>query len=91
MSLCYNMGDFDEYFLENMKDLNLSVPTNLFGTYEKAISTAALMLGAHHTLGKTATIAELVGATVGLEKLMVISALSASGYAGAVIGSIVVA
>ncbi|MDY6992162.1 MAG: hypothetical protein SVR94_06085 [Pseudomonadota bacterium] len=35
--------------------------------------------------------AEIAGATVGLEKLLVLGAISASGYVGAVIGSIAIA
>ena len=35
--------------------------------------------------------AEIAGATVALEKLAILSAVSASGYVGAVIGSIAVA
>ncbi|MCP4115164.1 MAG: hypothetical protein GY737_07085 [Desulfobacteraceae bacterium] len=91
MKLCYQSGDFKKYFMENMKALNLSVPANLFDTSEKAIATASLILGAIQALGKEATIAEVAGATVGLEKLLVLGAISASGYIGAVIGSIIVA
>lgn len=49
------------------------------------------MLNTLKTLGKSATIAELVGATTGLETLGVVATLSACYYTGAVIGSIAVA
>jgi len=91
MNKCYKTGDFKKYFTENMNELGLTVPSGLFDTSEKAIGTAVLILSALDKLGKSATIAEIVGATVGLEKLMVLGAMSAAGYVGAVIGSIVVA
>ncbi len=91
MSQCYNSGDFKKYFTENMNALGLAVPTNLFDTSGKAIATAVLILSALDKLGKGATMAQIAGATFALEKLMVLGAMSAAGYAGAVIGSIAVA
>lgn len=91
MSQCYNPGDFNKYFTENMNALGLGVPTSLFDTSEKAIATATLILTAIKELGKGATMAEIAGATIGLEKLIVLGAISAAGYVGAVIGSIAVA
>jgi len=91
MDPCYQSGDFKKYFIKNMKALNLFVPANFFETREKAISTGSLILIAIKTLGKEATMAEIAGATISLEKLMVLGALNASGYVGAVIGSIAVA
>ena len=88
---CYNEGDFKKYFAENMSELGLPVPTSLFDTYQTAIATASTLVGTLSTLGKGATIGELIGATVGLEKLAVAAALGASAYTGAVIGSIAVA
>lgn len=49
------------------------------------------MLNAFKSVGPTATVGELIGATVLKEKLDVIGAMAASYYVGAVIGSIIVA
>jgi hypothetical protein len=91
MSQCYNSGDFKKYFNENMKELGLPVPSTLFDTYQTAVATASTLVGTLATLGKGATIGELIGATVGLEKLAVAASIGAAGYTGAVIGSIAVA
>ena len=91
MSQCYKSGDFKKYFNENMKALGAPVPTTLFDSYQTAVGTATLLVGALSTLGKGATMAELVGATVGLEKLLVAGAFGAAAYTGMVIGSIAVA
>lgn len=88
---CYKDGDFLKYFTENMKGLGLDVPTTLFATKEKAIETITAISAALKTLGRSATMAEIVGATTGLEMLMVAGAASASFYLGAAIGSLMVA
>ncbi|RKP49087.1 hypothetical protein D7S89_09780 [Trinickia fusca] len=49
------------------------------------------MLGALSKLGADATVAEMIGATTGLEVLAAISGIGAAGYTGAVIGSLIVA
>ncbi|WP_051901942.1 hypothetical protein [Photobacterium sanctipauli] len=91
MNQCYKPGDFYKYFEENMRALGLSAPRSLFETAEKATATATILVTALTQLGKNATVAELIGATTGLEKLVVVGALFGAGYAGAVVGSIVVA
>jgi hypothetical protein len=91
MSACYREGNFKRYFDENMAALGLPVPNSMFDTYQTAVATASTILGALSSLGKGATMAELAGATIGLEKLAVLGAISAAGYAGAAIGSIAVA
>ncbi|WDR88695.1 hypothetical protein [Burkholderia ambifaria] len=78
-------------FRENMTALGLDAPASFFGTYQTAVGTLTLMLQPLATLGADATVAELIGATVGLEKLMVVGAIGASFYIGAVIGSLIVA
>ncbi|AQP99250.1 hypothetical protein B0W48_05190 [Pseudoalteromonas aliena] len=88
---CYASGDFKKYFTENMKQLGLPVPSTLFDTYQTAIATATTMAGTLATLGKGATVAELIGATIALEKLAIAASISAAAYTGAVIGSIAVA
>jgi hypothetical protein len=91
MSQCYNSGDFKKYFNENMSELGLPVPSSLFDTYQTAVATATTLVGTLATLGKGATVGELIGATVGLEKLAVAASIGAAAYTGAVIGSIAVA
>lgn len=88
---CYKSGDFKKYFKENMQELGLPVPSTLFDTYQTALATASTLVGTLATLGKGATVGELIGATVGLEKLAVAASIGAAGYTGAVIGSIAVA
>jgi hypothetical protein len=91
MGKCYSSGDFKKYFTENMNALGAPVPTTLFDSYQTAVGTATLLVGALSTLGEGATMAELVGATIGLEKLLVAGAFGAAAYTGMVIGSIAVA
>lgn len=91
MSTCIKSSDFKKYFEQNMQALGLTVPANLFETFEKAVSTASLLIGSLRTLGPGATVTELAGATIGLEKLLVVGSLGAAYYAGAVIGSTLVA
>ncbi|MBU9213366.1 hypothetical protein KTD55_04775 [Burkholderia gladioli] len=74
-----------------MVALNMPVPNGLFVTLQTAIGTASTMLGAIKTIGADATVAELVGATTGLEALMVAGSILAVGYVGAVIGSLIIA
>lgn len=83
--------DFQAYFKENMEALGLTVPTTLFQSQADAAAMIAALLTTFKTLGKNATIAELAGATTGLEKLMVLGALRASYYIGAAVGSFAVA
>lgn len=91
MNQFYKAGDFKKYFDENMKALRLPVPSTFFDSYNATIAHVAVMLEALKTLGKGATVGELIGATTGLEKLKVAAAFGAAAYVGAVIGSIVVA
>ncbi|AKE03965.1 MULTISPECIES: hypothetical protein [Burkholderia] len=78
-------------FRDNMAASGLDAPASLFGTYQTAVGTLTLLLQPLAKLGAGATVAELIGATVGLEKLMVVGALGASFYIGAAIGSLIVA
>lgn len=91
MKSCYSSGDFKKYFKENIEALGLPVPSTLFDTYQTAIATASTLVGTLATLGKGATMAEFIGATVGLEKLAVAASIGAAAYTGAVIGSIAIA
>lgn len=91
MPQCYSSGDFAKYFHENMEGLNLPVPSTLFDNVNAAIANAALILETLNSLGKGATIGEVINATTGLEKLKIAASLGAAFYIGAVIGSIAVA
>lgn len=91
MSKCYNSGDFNKYFTENMDALGAPAPSTLFDRYQTAVATATTLVGTLKTLGKGATIAELIGATTALEKLAVAASFGAAGYTGLVVGSIAVA
>lgn len=82
---------FYKAFKDNMEALGLPAPVSLFGAQQSATATLAAILSALKSLGAEATIGELIGATTRLEALAVVSALSASFYAGAVIGSLMVA
>ncbi|HFD31910.1 MAG TPA: hypothetical protein ENJ28_04245 [Gammaproteobacteria bacterium] len=88
---CNKEQSFFKYFKENMNSLGLKVPSSLFDTQSSAVLNASAILAAIKLLGPKATLAEVAGATVALEKLAVLGALSASYYLGAVVGSIAVA
>lgn len=91
MRRCYTDGDFYKYFQQNMDGLGLPAPKDLFGTFNAAITNAGAMTTALQTLGPSATVGEIFGATVAAEKIAVIAALGAAGYTGAVVGSLAVA
>ncbi|MGN6314892.1 hypothetical protein [Trinickia sp.] len=74
-----------------MAALNLPAPDSLFSTYTTAMTNLSAMLGALSKLGADATVAEMMGATTGLEMLAAIAGISAAAYTGAVIGSLMVA
>lgn len=84
-------SDFYRYFKENMDSLGLDCPESLFATKGTAINTAITILSAIQQHGSKVTVAELIGAGTGLEKLIYLGALRASFYVGAVVGSIAVA
>ena len=85
------MSDFHRYFKENMEALGLPAPDSLFGTLQSSLTTVTVLLASIDKFGKTATIADLIGAGTRLEKLGMIGTLSAAFYAGACIGSLAVA
>jgi hypothetical protein len=85
------MSDFHRYFKENMEALGLPAPDSLFGTLQGSLTTVTVLLASIDKFGKTATIADLIGAGTRLEKLGMIGTLSAAFYAGACIGSLAVA
>lgn len=77
MTECYKSGDFYKYFEENMSALGLAAPKGLFESAEKATATVTTLVAALTQLGKNATVAEIIGATTGLEKLVVVGRYSA--------------
>jgi hypothetical protein len=85
------MSNFYRYFKENMDQLGLPAPESLFGTLQAALANATAFVTQIDKFGSKVTVAELIGAGTRLEKLGMVAALSASFYAGAVIGSIAVA
>jgi hypothetical protein len=85
------MSDFHRYFKENMEALGLPAPDSLFGTLQSSLATVTVLLASIDKFGKTATIADLIGAGTRLEQLGMIGTLSAAFYAGACIGSLAVA
>lgn len=82
---------FKAAFQKNMAALNLPAPDSLFSTYTTAMTNLSAMLGALSKLGADATVAEMIGATTGLEVLTAIAGIGAAAYTGAVIGSLMVA
>lgn len=78
-------------FRENMMALGLEAPSSLFGSESKAVETLGAILAALKRLGPQATVAEVIGATTGMEKLLVVGSLGAAFYTGAAIGSLMVA
>ena len=78
-----------------MDALGLKTPDSLFETAKAALATLAPIVGAVDKFGTTATLGELTtGATraaVATEITIAGAAVLASGYAGAVLGSIFVA
>jgi hypothetical protein len=85
------MSEFYRYFKENMEALGLPAPESLFGSVTKAVESAGLILAYVEKFGTRVTVGELIVAGTRLEALATISAMSASYYVGAVIGSLAVA
>ncbi|ALK31398.1 hypothetical protein bpln_1g26320 [Burkholderia plantarii] len=82
---------FSKAFQDNMAALRLPVPTTLFATLQTSLASTSAALGVLKTLGPGATVAELIGATTGLEALSVVGSMLGVFYLGAVVGSLMVA
>ena len=91
MSECYSDGDFYKYFKENMDSLGAPAPESLFTSYTSAVATLITIKDGMAAVGSSATIAEIIGATTGLELLKVAASFGASAYAGILVGSLLVA
>lgn len=84
-------NNFSSYFKQNMQDMGLSAPDELFGTLEKTVGSAYALSKAIETYGTRVTIGELIGAGTLSEGLGVALSVGAAFYLGAVIGSLAVA
>lgn len=82
---------FAAAFKANMTALRLPSPDSLFTSAQTSLAVLQAILNPMKQLGEEATVAEIIGATTGLEKLAVAGAFLAVGYVGAVIGSVMVA
>ncbi len=82
---------FSRAFQDNMACLHLPVPTTLFATLQTSLASTSAALGALKALGPGATVAELIGATTGLELLTIAGSMLGVFYLGAVVGSLMVA
>ncbi|AJR06738.1 hypothetical protein C9J03_03875 [Photobacterium gaetbulicola] len=91
MIQCTYNGNFKKKFDANMTALGLPVPSGLFETATTTTATLVAMIESYNALGATATVSEILGATVAVEKLKLIAALAGSFYIGAAIGSLAVA
>jgi hypothetical protein len=74
-----------------MNALGLPAPFSLFSSLTTALGSLGAMLNAFKSVPPTATVGEMLGATLIKEKLDVVGVLATSYYVGAVIGSIIVA
>lgn len=90
MIQCTYNGNFKKRFDGNMAALGLPVPSGLFETATATTATLVAMIESYNALGATATVGEILGATVAVEKLKLIAALAGSFYIGAAIGSLAV-
>ncbi|MDR6449652.1 hypothetical protein J2794_005790 [Paraburkholderia terricola] len=84
-------ADFYRAFKANMDALGLEVPASVSTAPANVIARVAAMVAAAEKLGKTASVAELIGATTTGEKLLVFGAMYASFWLGAAVGSLMVA
>ncbi len=82
---------FYDYFKDNMDGLGLPAPAELFGQVTTTLATIGTLNALVEKFGLRVTVRELLVAGVRAEKLMVVGAMSASFYTGAVIGSLAVA
>ena len=84
-------GGFWHRWHSCMSDMGLPAPESLFGTFTTAVATIAAIYKGIETYGTAVTIAELIGAGVLADALIVAGALSASFYAGACVGCLATA
>jgi hypothetical protein len=89
------MSDFYRYFSENMAALGLPAPRSLFATSKQAKETISAIAGAIRAFGAKATLGEIIGSIPSLsaagDLFTLGSAIYASFYIGACIGSLAIA
>jgi hypothetical protein len=86
-----NGKDFATNFKACMSTMGMAAPAELFGTYEKALASAALIATAVEKFGTAVTIAELVGAGLLSEVFLAIGACGAAAYLGVCGGCVITA
>jgi hypothetical protein len=86
-----NGRSFGENYKACMATMGMPAPSELFGTYEKALASAGLIAVALEKFGTGATIAELVGAGLLSEVFLAIGACGAAAYLGVSAGCVVTA
>ena len=91
LATCQPDANFHKYFKQRMAMMGFDTPKGYFDTAKQAAKTAAELLAAFTLLPKTATAAELIGATVLAEQVAVAITVGAAFYLGCVIGSLMVA
>lgn len=74
-----------------MAALGLPAPKNMFTSFGTALGEVRLITGAVSIGGTGATVAEIAFATTLAEALTAVAGISAAGYAGAIIGSLIIA
>ncbi|MCK0163911.1 hypothetical protein [Marinobacter sp. S6332] len=88
---CYNNGDFQKYFNENMDALGLPSPSTWFDASMTTFGVASASVELTGKFGGQTALRTLAGATFTGEKLIIGAGLLLIGYAGAAIGSAAVA
>lgn len=88
---CYNNGDFQKYFKENMDALGLPSPSTWFDTVMTSFGIASASVELTGKFGAQVGLRTLAGATFTAEKLVIGGGLLLVGYAGAAVGSAAVA
>jgi hypothetical protein len=91
MRHCPDAKNLGFYYAENMEALGLPVFVNAHDNAALIYGHVSTIAATLHGLGKGATVAELFGATFLTEKLLAGTAIYASYYVGASVGSLAVA
>jgi hypothetical protein len=82
---------FGDAFTDCMESMGLPAPNSLFGTLTQATATIGAISAVVAKFGTSVTIAELVGAGLLSEVLLVVGGVTASFYAGACAGCLAAA
>ncbi|WP_230079431.1 hypothetical protein [Xanthomonas oryzae] len=90
MERCPTQPSWFEYYKENMEALGLAAP-GIYGSVTSLISALGVMVALAEKMGPRVTIIEVAKAGTKTEMFAVLSAVSASAYLGAAVGSVAVA